>query len=75
MLLKFKGLTSGTEQKMSRAGQPYHITKFVEIPSMNTFECFGDLGLPAVVVPTDFELSADVTGVKNVVVISGVKNK
>lgn len=72
MVLKFRGLCSGTETKISKkSGQPYQITRFVEMPSLKTFEVFGDLGIPVTMEPTDWELQGDIENVSNVQVLGG----
>jgi len=76
MQLTFQGLCKGTEKKHStKSNQDYYITKFVELPSMNTFEAFGDLGLPVSLVPTQFVLEAEVVQIRNVSVVSGEKSR
>jgi hypothetical protein len=69
--IQFRGVCSGTEERLSKkTGNPYKITKFVEFPSLQTFEVFGDLGLPAHEDVRDYVLEASVTGLGNVKVVS-----
>lgn len=69
--IQFKGLCSGTETKLSKkSGKDYQITKFVEMPSLQTFEVFGDLGLAAHEDVREYVLEANVTGLGNVKVVS-----
>jgi len=68
--ISFKGLCSGTETKHSnKSGKDYQITKFVEIPSLQGFEVFGDLGLSSHDDVREYVLDA------NVVTLSSVKVK
>lgn len=65
--ITFKGLCSGTEERISSKSQkPYKITKFVELPSLATFEVFGDLGLPAHEDPREYVFDANVVQLGNV---------
>jgi len=44
--ISFTAICSGTVQKVGRtSGKAYQITRFVEIPSLQVIEVFGDLGL------------------------------
>ena len=69
--ITFRGMCSGTSTKHSKkSGNDYQITSFVEVPSLNKFEVFGDLGLPAHEDVRDYVLEAGITGLSNVVVVS-----
>jgi hypothetical protein len=47
MQFMFNGMCSGTETKNAKkTGNPYQITTFVELPSMHSFQLFGDFQLP-----------------------------
>ena len=47
MDFSFTGMCSGTETKNAKkTGNPYHITTFVEMPAMKSFQLFGDFQLP-----------------------------
>jgi len=70
--IAFRGLCSGTEKRHSaKKGTDYTITKFVELPSLSTFEVFGDLGLPAHEDSREYVLDANVVSLGNVKVITG----
>jgi hypothetical protein len=74
-IISFKGICSGTAEKVGqKSGKPYKITSFVEIPSLNKFEVFGDLGLPAHEDARDYVLEAGVVGLSNVVVKPAVNS-
>jgi hypothetical protein len=76
MIFKFRGLCSGTETRISKTSQqPYQITKFVEFPSLNTFEVFGDLGIPPTLEAVDWEMEGQIEKVNKVKIISGAKKK
>jgi len=76
MLLSFKGICSGTEEKTGRtSGKAYKITKFVEVPSMKVLEVFGDIGLPASMQVQEYALQCDVDKANNVIVIAGGAGK
>jgi len=69
--IRFKGLCSGSSTKLSsKSGKNYTITSFVELPSLNKFEVFGDLGLPAHEDVREYVIEAGITGLSNVVVKS-----
>ncbi len=70
--ITFKGICSGTATKHSnKSGNDYKITSFVEVPSLNKFEVFGDLGLSAHEDVREYVFEAGVTGLSNVVIKSG----
>ena len=74
--ITFKGICSGTQAKIStKKGTAYKITSFVEIPSLQKFEVFGDLGLSAHEDARDYVLEAGIVGLQNVVVKSGIPKK
>lgn len=65
--ITFKGLCSGTETKHSnKSGKYYQITKFVEIPSLQSFEVFGDLALAAHEDVREYVLDANIVSLGNV---------
>ncbi|MBI5945353.1 MAG: hypothetical protein HY864_13370 [Chloroflexi bacterium] len=67
--ISFKGICSGTNEKVStKKGTKYKITSFVEIPSLNKFEVFGDLGLSPHDDPREYTFEAGIVGLSNVVV-------
>jgi len=70
--ITFKGLCSGTVQKHSeKKGTDYKVTTFVEVPSLKTFDVFGDLGLSAHDDIRDYVLDANVVNLGNVTVKAG----
>ena len=69
--VKFVGMCSGTESKVSKKGGNYSITRFVEFPSMNTFEIFGDLGLARSETPREYILEGELIGLNRAVVRAG----
>jgi hypothetical protein len=70
--ITFKGICSGTSTKHSnKSGNDYKITSFVEVPSLNKFEVFGDLGLSAHEDVREYVLEAGITGLNNVIVKAG----
>lgn len=74
--ITFKGICSGTETKNSKkSGRDYQITKFVEIPSLKSFEVFGDLGLSAHEDVREYVLDAGIVSLSEVKVKSLPKNK
>ena len=70
-IVTFTGLCGGTAEKVSQKKNTYKITKFVELPSMTTFEVFGNLGLARSDVPRNYVLEGEITGLNHVVVRSG----
>lgn len=73
--ITFKGLCSGTQTRHSnKSNKDYQITSFVEIPSLNKFEVFGNLGLVAHEDVRDYVFDAGVVGLSNVVVKSAGNN-
>lgn len=65
----FRGMCSGTQTKISKSkGTEYKVTTFVEMPSLQKFDVFGDLGLTAHEDARDYELDATVVNLANVVV-------
>ena len=70
--ITFKGICSGTQSKHStKKNSDYKITAFVEIPSLQKFEVFGDLGLSAHDDVRDYVLEAGIVGLRDVAVKSG----
>jgi len=68
--ITFKGLCSGTDKRHStKKNTDYTITKFVEVPSLQTFEVFGDLGLPAHDDVREYTIEANVVTLGNVKII------
>lgn len=70
--IKFKGICSGTQAKTSAKGNAYQVTTFVELPSLKTFDVFGNLGLVAHDTPVEYVLQGSITanGLSNVTVVS-----
>lgn len=65
--ITFKGLCSGTETRHStKSNKDYQITKFVEIPSLQSFEVFGDLGLAAHEDVREYVIDASIVQLGNV---------
>jgi len=72
MILKFRGMCSGTEVRNSpKSGKDYQVTKFVELPSMNVLTVFGDLGLSLSAEPQDWEFECSVENASRVKVVAG----
>ena len=70
--IQFRGMCSGSQKKDKRDGSgSYTVTRFVEVPSMQSFDVFGDLGLPASDQVQDYQLDADIVNLRNVK-LSGV---
>jgi hypothetical protein len=69
--IKFRGMSSGTQKKVSKAGKDYAVTTFVEIPSMKSFDIFGDLGIPAHEDVREYEFDANIVQLGNVTVKNG----
>jgi hypothetical protein len=67
--IRFKGICSGTVAKHSaKKNSDYKITTFVEIPSLQKFEVFGDLGLAAHDDAREYVIEGAVISLQNVVV-------
>jgi len=67
--IAFKGICSGTTTKIStKTGKPYSITTFVELPSLKRFEVFGDLKLAAHEDAREYNITADIVQLGNVVI-------
>lgn len=74
--ISFNGLCSGSVTKTSsKTGKPYTMTTFVELPSLNKFEVFGDLGLVAHSDPRPYILEGNVVSLGNVSVVPASPKK
>ena len=72
----FNGLCSGSVTKTSgKTGKPYTMTTFVELPSLNKFEVFGDLGLPAHSDARPYVLDGNIVSLGNVSVVPASPKK
>ncbi len=72
--IKFTGICSGTQQKVSKQGNPYTVTSFAEVTpeGIKAFDVFGDLGLPYDPSPREYVLEASITGLSGVKLVSGL---
>jgi hypothetical protein len=71
--IMFSGLCSGTVTRHSdKSGKDYSITSFVEYPSLQKFEVFGDLGLVAHLEVKDYVLEAGVEKLSFPKVVSAI---
>jgi len=69
--IKFRALCSGTVERISqKTGKPYKITSFTEVPTLKSFEVFGDLGLTAHEEVRDYTFEANIVSLGDVKVLA-----